>query len=518
MDDDKSKQAGINRRKFLGGVGIAAAAGAITACSAGGVSKSPNPATKIFAGGQQGQRKLIKGGFLYTADRSNRVIPDAWVYIVGDKVAAIGAMGEAMPEADVVINAKGKMILPGLVNAHWHESFVEGPDRMKPDDSDLERLPFSLGGNIEALGSYFGIIADVGEKLYPEEALAIARWSMWTQLRSGTTALGDIGSLNSSDAMAQAALDLGMRIRVSRWGSDIMIPNGASKFKRIADTDKQTRDWADMMSRWNDHPSGLVKAMPSILAGFGSSDEQLKSLRDVAAQYNSPYAAHLSPLKNEAKSQLAVFGATSIGRFDRLGMLTDRLLAVHTAYATEAEYQKILKAKVNICHSPANYGLLGESTVSETGMIGRLIKDGAVVSCSTDGNISYAGGMPEAMRATYLMNNEAHNDNTTVSPTMALRTGTLNGAIGLGWGKDIGSLEIGKQADLVLVDIDDWRYRLITHPLSIFLIAGSSADVDTVIVAGQVRIAAGESVGVDEEKLFSEYAVAVESARTRIFA
>lgn len=494
----------MNRREVLAATTIAAA----TSLSAEAMAKSKS---------RKGTRTLIKGGFMYAADVANTVIPNSWILMEGDKIHSVGSHDTKPPKHDKLINAKGKLVLPGFVNPHWHESFVEGPDKAKPDDSDLVRMPFSKGGDIEALGSYFGIIADVGEKFTPEEAYAIARWSLWTQLRSGTTAIGDIGSLNSTDAMAQAAIDLGMRIRVSRWGSDIMIPNGATKYKRIADVDKQTRDWDNLMKKWDNHSSGLVGGMPSILACFGSSDAQLVGLRDVAKQYNSPYAAHLAPLKNEAAALKRVFGRSAIERFDHLGMLTDRLLAVHTAYATPHEYQRIIDTKVNICHSPANYGLLGETTVSETGMIGRLIMEGHPVSCSTDGNISYTGGMPEAMRYTHLGHNEAQNDNTACPPTTALATGTRFAARALGWADKIGTIEAGKQADIVLVDIDDWRYRLISHPLSVFLTAGGSKDVDTVIIAGQTLIKGGKSTTHSERKMLRDYTIAVETARTRIF-
>jgi len=506
MSSDKTIK--LNRRQLLSTAGAAAA----LTISSSAISKSPAPARK-----KKGNRTLIRGGFLYAADVKNTVIPNSWVLMEGDKIHSIGSADEQEPAHHQTIDARGKMVLPGFVNAHWHESFVEGPDSPKPDDSDLMRMPFSLGGDIEALGSYFGVIADVGEKFLPEEAFAIARWSMWTQLRSGTTALGDIGSLNSTDAMAEASIDLGMRIRVSRWGSDIMIKNGADKYTKIADTDKQTRDWDNLMKKWDNHSSGLVGGMPSILACFGSSEEQLIGLRDVAKQYNSPYAAHLAPLKNEAAALKKVFGRSAIGRFDNLGMLTNKLLAVHTAYATPEEYKRIRETLVNVCHSPANYGLLGESTVSETGMIGRLIKEGHPVSTSTDGNISYMGGMPEAMRYTHLGHNEAQNDNTACPPTTALATGTRNGALALGWADKLGSIETGKQADIVLVDIDDWRYRLVSHPLSIFLVSGGSRDVDTVIIAGKTLIKGGKSTTHDEDKMLAEYATAVESARNRIF-
>lgn len=460
-------------------------------------------------------RTLVRGGFLYTADKQNRVVPTSWVLVEGERVHSLGRLGEPEPAFDSVLDARGKMVLPGFVNPHWHESFV-APNHECPDDSHLEVTAYARGGNIEALGSMFAFISTVAEKLTPDEALAIARWSMWTQLRSGTTALGDLGSANTADAMAQAALELGMRIRVSRWGSDIMIRNGASSFERIADADAQARDWEVLLARWNDHPSGLIGGMPSVMGAFGSSDQQLIALRDVAARYDVPYATHLAPLRNEAAALQAVFGRSSIGRFHKLGLLTDRLLAVHTAYASEDEYALLVEAGVKICHSPAHYGMLGESAVSETRQLGRFLRDGVAVSSSTDGDITYVGGMAEAMRATHLGHNEALNDNTVCPPTTALLTGTQYGANALRWGDRLGSIEPGKQADLVLVDVDDFRYRLGNHPLRTFLVTGSSKDVDTVMIAGNVVVSGGRCTRLDESVMLREYHAAAASARARI--
>lgn len=460
-------------------------------------------------------RCLIRGGFLYTANPAEVCIANSWILLVGKRIAAIGRKGEAEPEYEQLIEAHGQLVLPGFVNPHWHESLV-APNDEQPDDSHLAASPYARGGDIEALGSMFGFIATVAKRLSAEEARAIARWSLWTQLRSGTTALGDLGSANTADAMALAALDLGIRIRVSRWGSDIMIPKGASAYKKIADTQEQIDDWEALMDRWNQHPSGLIGGMPSVSGAFGSSDQQLAAMGEIAERYQSPYATHLAPLRNEAAAVKAVFGRTAIERFDDLGLLTNRLIAVHTAYASEQEYQRILATGVNICHSPAHYGMLGEHTNSETGQIARFLRDGAPVSCSTDGDISYIGGMPEAMRAAHLGHNEATNDNTTCPPTTALTMATINGAKALGWADRIGTIEVGKEADLVLVDMDDWRYRIGNHPLRTFLVAGGSRDVNTVIIAGEVLVRNGKSTRFDEAELFADYQRAAESARARI--
>ncbi|WP_087023198.1 amidohydrolase family protein [Thaumasiovibrio subtropicus] len=462
---------------------------------------------------------LITNAFIYASDEANTVIESGWIAIEGNAITGLGPMSE-LPDtvkarASQHMDAKGKLVLPGFVNPHWHESFV-APNHEKPDDSDLVPTPYSNGGDVAALGSMFGFISTVGDKLSLEEGVAIARWSMWTQLRSGSTALGDLGSANLPDAMATAAIDLGMRLRVSRWGSDIMIPRGASHFEVIADTQKQTDDWVQLFETWHGHPSGLVDGMPSVTGAFGSSDAQLLAMKEIADKYHAPYATHLAPLKCERAAMVRVFGCSPIERFDRLGLLTDRLLAVHTAYASEEEYQRLRDTGVNICHSPAHYGMLGESTISETGQIGRFLKEGAWVSTSSDGDVSFTGGMCEAMRATHLGHNEAHNCNTTCPPTLALKTGTLYAANALGWRDRIGSLEVGKQADLVVIDIEDYRFKLSNHPLRTFLVTGSSKDIESVMVGGEWVVVEGKSPRFDEAQLYQDYLSAISSARQRI--
>ena len=493
----------LNRRLLLGGLSATAA-----------VSLGASSTARTLPNKKHSGSVLIKGGFLYAADVANSVIPDSWVFIKDDKIVSLGASDKKAPKADIIINAKGKLILPGLINPHWHESFV-APNFEKPDDSNISPSPYANGGNMEALGSFFGFLSGIGAKLTLSEATAIARWSLWTQLRSGTTALGDIGSTNSADGMGQAALDLGMRIRVSRWGSDVMIPNEGSSFTRIGDADAQANDWEDVMSKWHDHPSGLVSAMPTIMGAFGSSEEQMAALKIVADKYNAPYAAHIAPVKNEREAVTRAFGRAPIARFEEHGLVSDRLLAIHTAWANEEEYQLFFKRKVNNCHSPDHYGQLGEHTVV-TGQIGRFIRDGAKVSSSSDGDTSYIGAMPEAMRAAHLGHNEALNDVFACPPTTALLTGTRYAAAGLGWEDKLGSIEPGKQADIVMINIDDWRYRLGNHPLRTFLVAGGSQDVNDVMIAGKMVVENGRSTMLDEDAMFADYQKAIASAQPRL--
>ncbi|CCQ10012.1 Chlorohydrolase/deaminase family protein [Pseudoalteromonas luteoviolacea B = ATCC 29581] len=463
------------------------------------------------------RRTLIDNVFIYCGDEANTTFPNGWLLVEGKTIVGLGNASNLPLDYDERIDGNGKLMLPGFINPHWHESFV-APNFESPDDTHIEPTAYSNGGNIQALGSMFGFISSVGDKMTLEEGLAIARWSMWTQLRSGTTALGDVGSANKADALALAAIDLGMRLRVSRWGSDIMIEANKTTPTFIADTQAQTEDWLDLIEKWDNHQSGLIGAMPSVMGAFGSSDKQLEALASIAKQYHVPYATHLAPLKHERTEVERVFGRSPIARFDALGLLTDKLLAVHTAYANEEEYQRLIATGVNLCHSPAHYGMLGEATLSETGQLGRFLKEGVWVSSSTDGDISFIGGMCEAMRGAHLGHNEAQNCNTACPPTLALKTATLFGAKALGWLSQIGSLEIGKQADFVLINNDDYRYKLSNHPLRTFIVTGSSKDVASVMIAGDLVVKDGKSTRFDEATLYQDYQRAVASARKRIGA
>lgn len=461
-------------------------------------------------------RQLIRGATIYTADGDDRALSAGYLLIEDDRIAALGPLTGDEPNAedvDAVIDGRGFMILPGFVNAHWHESLA-GPYADALDDSHITPSPYSRGGDIPALSSQFGFIASLPDKISFAEGVAIARWSLWTQLRAGTTALGDLGSANNPLALGAAAEQLGIRLRLSRWGSDIAIAADGS-VTAIADPHHQAEAWEAIADRY---PAGRedVAVMASVCGAFGSSDTQLGLLKAFADRHSGPYATHLAPLANERAICEQAFGRSPIARFSDAGLIGPNLIAVHTNHASEAEFAELLAAKVNICQSPAHNALLGERTLSGSRQLSRFIAEGAPFCTSTDGNVMLVGGMAEALRASYLFHNEASGDNSFLKPLTNLRHGTIAGAHALGWGEAIGSLEVGKKADLVMIDCSDWRYFETHHPLEVFITAGSSKDVDSVWVAGQRLVAGGQSTAFSETELFADYQQATAALRSRL--
>jgi len=468
---------------------------------------------------------LVEDGFIYTGDADGWVLPSGSILIVGDRIAAIGdhaAVARAVAGLDPAtagalqtLDAGSMMVLPGLVNGHWHEMFgmrvaFKGALRGSSDRGDEPGF-LARGGNIPLASVLFDSLYDVARGLTAAEAEAIATYSMWTQLRCGTTTLGDAGSVNRPAAMAAAARRLGIRAALSTWATDTVCRADETRPVRTRDADDVLSEVKDLITMCAEDQSGLLRARPSAVYVTNLSDALGTSLGELGRAHAVPLAIHVGALRNEREAMQRFYGTTPIRRLADMGMLSPELMAVHTAFFDEEERKLLLEHGVRISYSPAKYGTTGESALSETGLIMELAADGADVSLSTDGAVFPLGGMPEAMRAAWQSTNEMAADNTVLPPTTALRMATASAAAGLGWADEIGSLEPGKQADLVLVPRTGWRYLLNPRPLEAFLTLGGSSDVDTVMVAGRVLLRGGKWTGGDETMLEEAYLDAVRS-------
>ncbi|PZT72590.1 MULTISPECIES: amidohydrolase family protein [unclassified Streptomyces] len=474
---------------------------------------------------------LIHGGHICTADAAGRVHPTGSVLVVGDRIAAVGPVEEVTravagltPEQRAgmhTLDASAMLVMPGFVNNHWHDMFaVRLPFRgalRAPDDHADEPGFMALGGNIAEVSAGFEGFRRLVDALAPDEADAVARYALWTQLRSGTTTLGDVGSVNRPDSLADAALDLGIRVSVSAWVADTVCgTGGAATPERTRDADSELEWIQRLLDRCATDRTGRLRAWPTAPYLTNMSDELGRGLARLAQEYDVPFATHVCALRNETQAVRAYFGTTPVRRLDRLGLLNEKLMAVHCAFADPEERRMLLDAKVHVSHSPAKYGPTGESTLTETGLIPDFRRSGLDVSLSTDGGVFPVMGMAEEMRAAWQMYNELAADHTALPASGALAMATRTAARGLGWEREVGSLEVGKQADLVLVPVDDWRYLLNPRPLEGFLTLGGTPDVHTVLVAGRILLESGRTPHLDEAEMRDEYLRALRSFSGRV--
>jgi cytosine/adenosine deaminase-related metal-dependent hydrolase len=472
---------------------------------------------------------LVRHAHIHPATPEAPVFSDGALLAVAGRIAYVGpddgvdrVVAELDPQSRAhmrVLDGRAAMMLPGFVNAHWHELFAmrlafNGALRDPSDRADRPGL-FSCGGDMHLIGTVFDSFHDLIDGLAADEADAIARYSMWTQLRAGVTTLGDVGSVNHSRALADAALALGMRCAVSSWAVDARCLPGEDWHVRSRDTDVVLAQAESVLRRCVADRSGLLRGRPTAVYPIAMTDQLGRGLAQLAARYDVPFATHVGAQRHESAHTQRYFGRTPIRRLAELGLVDSRLMAVHCAFADDRERAMLLEQHVHLNHSPAKYGGAGESAMTETRMIPDLRRAGLDVSLSTDGAPMSFAGMPEAMRAAWQMHNELYADPTVVLPSDALAMATRIAAKGLGWDDEIGSLAVGRQADFLLVRIDDWRFLLNPRPLEAFLALGGSADVDTVVVGGRPLIEHGHSVTVDETALRRDYLTALRSFAVR---
>lgn len=474
---------------------------------------------------------LITGGHVVTGTGDEH--PAGSLLLVGGRIAAIGSAARVAAEVDrlesgvrqclAVRDAAGRLVLPGLVNPHWHEVLGRGTSALlgsaaRPDafDDRHDRPgPFASGGDVRVLSATFDAGYQFADLLEPDEARAVADFSVWQQLRGGTTMLGDFGSMNQTPALLAAVTAAGIRAALSVWASDGVCAPGESGFRR-------TRDAAEVLERLDDLHARAVDAdrigvMPTTIYPTNMSDELAAGLAERAERWDAPLATHAAALPDEIAVSTAAFGRSPIRRLADLGWLTPRLLLAHTAWLDEEDVELLVASGVKVTHSPAKYGFSGESPVSGTGRLAELRRRGVVVSLSTDGDGTPLGGMIEAMRLGWAMHNESGSSNVAVRPSDALAMSTALAAESLGMAAEIGTLEVGKRADVVLVRADDWRYLLRPRPLEGLVALGATNDVDTVIVGGAVVLDEGAATTLDERAVQQRYVEAMTSIAQRVY-
>jgi 5-methylthioadenosine/S-adenosylhomocysteine deaminase len=484
-----------------------------------------SPALSNATGALPSQRSwLIRDASIFTADSTDTYHLPGSMLILNGEIAYVGPTTgiPRITEGTAVIDGRGKTVLPGFINNHFHEAagLRAGWDFPSVNDNSKKLSP-SAGDGYKAALNFNNLFIHTHEAtktlFTPEEGVAFATWNFLGHLKGGTTTIGDLGSWNTTDALVESALSLGMRYSASQFMLDVVLDDKTGKVTIENDTDHLLSEMESTLSQYTRHPSGLLSARPTTLLPNACSDAMLKGLSDLAKRYDTPLGMHCCALRAERAMHIRFFGKSQIDRLDELGALNDRLSLTHCAFVTDAEHERMIRSGVTCDHAPGKYGFAGEPIISETKMLSKYYKRSGNLTISSDGtSIPYAQ-MIEGMRAAYLMHCETNADNTFIGPSDVLAMATRNPAKAMRMSGKIGSLEIGKQADIVIVRTDDFPYVGVKHKLLMFLAYGSHYAVDSVFVAGRRLIENGNATMMDENAARENYVAALKSYVKRTF-
>jgi len=412
-------------------------------------------------------RILIKDGLLVTMNPEHLVIENGAVAVDGERIVDVGSTKdvEARQRADIVVEARGKIVLPGIVCAHTHlyGALLRGaPLKIKPP-----------GDFIEALHRVWW---PCDEALTERDAYASALAAGVDMITTGTTCFADTFSgpnciHGSLSAIARAVEEIGMRGVLAFETTE---RNSAEEGRRGLDENQR------FIKEVNEKGSTLTRGMYSLHASFTVSDEMIVEARNRATRDKAYMTIHTSEGLVDLYHNLERYGKRTVERLRDLGVLGRDVVLAHCVHLDEGELDIVAEKGCGVAHNPMSNMLnaVGVAPVPD------MLRRGIAVGIGNDGYIFDAF---ENMRSAFLVHKLQRRDPRLMTPLEILEMATINGAKLYGLDEEIGSIEKGKQADIIVISSDS-----IPTPLTPETVAGHivnsvrGADVETVLVAGRV--------------------------------
>ena len=355
--------------------------------------------------------------------------------------------------AEKKIDGKGKVAIPGLINAHTHVpmTLFRGIAEDKPLDTWLKE-------NIWPLEA----------KLNPEDIYVGALLGCLEMVKSGTTCFADM--YFHEDQVIKAVEETGLRGVLSE---------GIFEAENISSGEKMLRKSVEFARKFNGYAEGRITALLGPHAAYSCSKKLLEKISDEASRLGVGVHIHLA----ESREFKQKHRLTEVKFLDRIGMLKGHVLAAHCIYLSEKDMFVLSKRGVNAVYVPVSNMKLASGTAK----VKDLVRCGVNVCLGTDGPASNNTlDMFETMKIAALLQKITYRDPGVLPPYKVLRMATINGAKALGLSRKIGTIEVGKRADIVLIDVFKPHLRPLHNIYATLVYSAQGSDVDTVIVDGKV--------------------------------
>lgn len=421
---------------------------------------------------------LISGGLLLSMSKDMGIIENPLVGIRHgriDLIEQLPADAVRMYRAKETIDASGCLIMPGLINTHTHLSMV----CFRGIADDLPLMDWLQNYIWPAEAKHVN-----REMVYAGAMLAIAE-----MILSGTTTFCDAYFYESS--VARATMDSGMRGIVCEGFIDHPKPNDPARTIEAAES---------FVEEWQGKSPLLIPAL-MCHAPYSCSSETLTSIKEVARKYGVPYTIHVSETKDEVSLILERCGKTPVAYLRDLNVLDCRTIAIHCNWLDEDEMDILSASNVMVSHNPESSLKLAAGIAP----IPKLQRKGVIVGLGTDGaasnnNLDLFGEMGTAAR----IHKVVEMDPTVMDAGTVLKMATIDGARVLGLNEQIGSIEAGKCADIIILDTNKAHWVPLFNPYSQLVYAASGADVVTSIIGGRVVMRDRKLLTMDLPEIMKE--------------
>src|ERR1700687_3614998 len=419
------------------------------------------------------------GGIVVTMDAPRHIYDDGAVVVSGDTIVAVGPRAEleARYQSRETIDAKNTLVLPGFINGHTH-------------------VPMTL---------FRGLHDDVTlndwlyKYIFPAEAKNVTeefvRWgtrlAAAEQIRSGVTTFADMYYFE--DAVAEETKKAGMGGILGETFMNSPAPDNKTNAAMLAYTDKFLR-------KWQGDP--LIHAASAPHSIYTCSQKTLQDAATLARKYHAPILIHVAEMKKELDDSRTRNGATPVQYLNKIGVLGPDVLAAHCIFVDEADREILAEKQVGCVHNPSSNMMLasGVSPVPE------LRAAGVAVGLGTDGPAGSNNDLDlmEEMDLAAKLQKITRMDPRALGAKAVVEMATIEGAKALHMEKEIGSLETGKKADIILIGLDAPNAVPMYDVYAQLAYALKGSDVETVVIGGRVVMREHQLLTVKEDEAIAK--------------
>src|SRR5579863_5140082 len=438
----------------------------------------------VLSAGMFGQAKsnvdlIVSGGIVVTMDAARSIVHDGSIAVRGDSIVAVGSRAEidAKYKAAQTIDAHGGLVLPGFINGHTH-------------------VPMTL---------FRGLHDDVTlndwlyKYIFPAEAKNVneefVRWgtrlAAAEQIRSGVTTFADMYYFE--DAVAEETKAAGMRGVLGETFIDFPAPDNKSNAEMMAYTEK-------FLKRWQG--DALIHAAPAPHSIYTCSKKTIQDAAELAKKYHAPLLLHVSEMKKEWEDSEKANGMSPVLYLEKIGVLGPNLVAAHCIFVDAADRKLLAERGVGCVHNPSSNMMIasGVSPVPE------MRAAGVAVGLGTDGPAGSNNDLDlmEEIDLAAKLAKISKMDPLALNAKAVVEMATIDGARALHMEKEIGSLEVGKKADLILISLNEPNAVPMYDVYAQIAYALKGSDVETVVIGGREVMRDHKLLTIDEAKVLEK--------------
>ena len=435
---------------------------------------------------------IVTGAWVITLNSAREIYSDGAIAISGGVIVEVGKRAAILAayHPATLIDEPESIVIPGMTNGHRH--LLCGAKGAMPEG----------GTTLESLRRF---IYPSFAALTEQDMHVLARHAAAEMIRFGTTLFEEPGC-NHLPAVLEALDETRIRARIGPWTWD---QAGSAGRADLPDWLSMNADTA--LARLSDgidtvRKFGSPRLRDAItIEGVGTcSDALTRGAADLALAGESLFVLHKSTSENEVALELAAFGERPVAHMATIGALHERVLLNHMTSLDDGDVRAVIDSGARVSQNPTSALKLAKGT-TQTGKWKALADAGVAMALGTDAeNVSNHQDICRVMQLAALLPRDMLRDPNAVSAEQALEMATLGGATALWWSDEVGSLEPGKQADIVVFDTDNFDLRPLHNPVANLVYGSTGHSVDTVLIGGEIVLRRGELTSLDEHALRAE--------------